>query len=303
MQLSSDLIISQQEILDTLSPYLVRNVSSDDKEWSLKETSVTNKWIWYFIKSRLRRFLLGNSKKVSTVNKEYSQVWSTNQYPGQNDIASVNMLMWGDDRLEVYGWGEKRVHLFIFSKVIERLKPKRILEVGCGNGAMLMMLSVMQPDVEFTGVELTEAGINAAKKMQAADELPKEMIEFVPRAVVDRAAYKRVKFEKGNALSLPFPDDSFDLVNTSLALEQMNAIQNQAITEIARVSNGYVAMIEPFPDFNKTPLRRLYTKTRDYFSVPVNQLPLFSLNPVAITGDFPSKIFRGVGFVLSSKVK
>ena len=45
---------------------------------------------------------------------------------------------------------------------------------------------------------------------------------------------------KANALKLPFPDDSFDVVITRHTLEQMPKVYQKALDEIFRVSKNHV---------------------------------------------------------------
>ena len=69
--------------------------------------------------------------------------------------------------------------------------------------------------------------------------------------------YSTVEFRQGNAAALPYPDRSFDVVYTILAVEQMESIREQAMREIVRVARSHVVMIEPLMDSNRDPLRRL----------------------------------------------
>lgn len=292
---------TRNEIQKCLKKYLVSKVDANDATLKSKIISMTRFWKLYFYKYFIYKKFIGSLKSVARVDKEYTQVWSTNQYPGSLDINNNFYLSWNNDFFEVKGWGEKRIHLLIISNVLSQLKPKTYLEVGCGNGAMLMMLSVMHPDVLFTGVELTEAGVSAAKKMQKRKNLPNGMIDFLPKKAINLKAFKNIQFIKGNAKNLPFDDSQFDFVNTSLALEQMNSIQDFALNEISRVSKSYISLLEPFPDCNKTKLRKNYTKARNYFSVSIEDLKKYNLTNMQTFFDFPQKITRGVGYVLSLK--
>jgi len=291
------------EIRRCINNYLIREVSPSDRKLLDFIKSSTRFWIFYRLKSLAFKIFFGSFKTVSRVNSSYTQVWSTNQFPGHKDIKSKNYLLWGDEILEVRDWGEKRVHLLILSRIIASTRIKTYLEVGCGNGAMLMMLSTMHPDVHFVGIELTEQGVVSAKKIQSLRNLPAGMMEFIPETIKDASAFKRVTFMQGNAATLPFEKNKFDLVSTTLALEQMKAIQKRVLKEISRVSKNYVSLLEPFPDFNQTKLRKAYTKGRDYFSIPTTKLNFFGLRILSVFDDFPSKIYRGAALVLAKKMK
>ena len=293
---------SNKEIEDCISSAFIRKVDIEDLRLKAFKESTMHFWRRYRFKTFFFRKIISPLKSVSRVKKEYAQVWLTEQYPGSADINHKYFLAWGNKTIEVIGWAEKRVHLMILSKVISQTKVKTYLEVGSGNGAMLMMLSTMHPNVKFVGVELTEEGVSAAKRMQLNDSLPIEMIKFVPGLIKDEKAFKRVDFIQGNAADLPFENNKFDFISTSLALEQMRDVQKLALKEISRVSAKYAGLLEPFPDFNQTPLRKIYTEAREYFSIPSTDLQIYGLEVKQVFTDFPSKLTRGVAYVLSTKV-
>ena len=101
---------------------------------------------------------------------------------------------------------------------------------------------------------------------------------------------------------MPFDDSSFDLVFSLLALEQMEAIRDAAVAEVARVSARWAVMIEPFTDFNRDPLRRACTEAKGYFSLGTRDLKRFGLEPVFVFDDIPQKITRGAGLVVAKKL-
>ena len=200
------------------------------------------------------------------------------------------------------GFGEKRVHLLVLQNALAALAPSRVLEVGSGNGFMSMMLSAAFPKVEFTGVELTAEGVAAASELQREERLPSALAAFAPYALVDVLAFKRVTFQQGDASALPFPDKSFDVVFTSLALEQMNRVLAAALCEIRRVARRHVLMLEPFRDFNQLPEQRYYTQARDYLGIAVRDLTRHGLRATHVFSDFPAKIHRGAGLVIAEPV-
>ncbi len=94
----------------------------------------------------------------------------------------------------------------------------RILDAGCGTGLLtLALLRRLRFPVNITALDLSATSIAKAKK--AASQGPGR-----PRDV---------SFTQGNVLSLPFSDDSFDLVVTSGALEYVPL--NEGMNELARV--------------------------------------------------------------------
>lgn len=95
----------------------------------------------------------------------------------------------------------------------------RILDAGCGTGLLtLALLRVLRRPAEITAVDLSGRSLQTAR-----------------RAVRKHAHDPRHKtsFVRANALSLPFPDDSFDLVVTSGVLEYLPL--REGLGELARV--------------------------------------------------------------------
>ncbi len=97
-------------------------------------------------------------------------------------------------------------------------RDARILDAGCGTGllTLALMRSVHFP-VNIIALDLSATSIGAAKKAVA---------ESPGRA-------RDVTFTEGNLLSLPFADNSLDLVVTSGALEYVPLEEGMA--ELARV--------------------------------------------------------------------
>jgi SAM-dependent methyltransferase len=72
--------------------------------------------------------------------------------------------------------------------------PERILDVGCGTGAGTLFLAREFPQARVRGVDLSEEMIHAA----------------VAKVGLDPEG--RIAFKVGDASSLPYADDSFDLI-------------------------------------------------------------------------------------------
>src|SRR5580765_1328928 len=94
----------------------------------------------------------------------------------------------------------------------------KILDAGCGTGllTLALMRSIHFP-VNITALDLSATSISAARKAVA----------------VSPGRARDVTFAEGNLLSLPFADNSLDLVVTSGALEYVRL--DEGMAEIARV--------------------------------------------------------------------
>src|SRR3546814_1611451 len=73
---------------------------------------------------------------------------------------------WRGEGLHVRTHGTKRVHLLLLARVLQALRPETVLEVGAGNGLNVLVLAALFPDIRFTSVELTEAGVAKARAAQ-----------------------------------------------------------------------------------------------------------------------------------------
>jgi ubiquinone/menaquinone biosynthesis C-methylase UbiE len=262
---------------------------------------------------RRRRALLRMVKRIlglktrdkQAIQSEYHKAWSAGH--GKYDLAAgpakPAAWRWRGRKLALDGLAAARLRAPLLAAVIDRLEPKKVLEVGCGNGINLFSLAGDFPDVEFTGIDLTPAGIEAAKAVQAGDQLPAALAEYIPLPNPDPTAFKRIRYMQGSAAELPFKDGEFDLVYTVLAVEQMERIRDTALAEIARVSSGHVLMLEPFRDANRKGVRRLYAISRNYFRGSINGLEQFGLEPLWATDDFPQEAFLGSPLVLARKVQ
>jgi len=110
----------------------------------------------------------------------------------------------------------------------------RILDAGCGTGTLtLALLRTLRFPVSITALDLSASSVEAARK--AVSQSP------------DRR--RDVSYAQGNVLSLPFADNSFDLVVTSGALEYMPL--EDGLSELARViaPEGHLLHLPVRPSF------------------------------------------------------
>jgi len=125
---------------------------------------------------------------------------------------------------------------------------------------------------------------------------------FAPLPVRDPTAHRRIDFRQADVREMPFADAAFDLVFTRLAVEQMEHIRDAALAEIHRVTKGYALFVEPFADFNRAPLQALATRSKNYLSLRVDELPRHGFEPVFTFSDWPHKITNAAGLVLCRKI-
>jgi ubiquinone/menaquinone biosynthesis C-methylase UbiE len=143
------------------------------------------------------------------------------------------------------------------------LREARILDAGCGTGLLtLAILRAIRFPIAITALDLSSTSIEAARK-----------------AVYDSPGRKRnVTFAQGNLLSLPFADESLDMVVTSGALEYVPLVDG--LSEIARViaPGGHLLHLPVHPSvagtfleilfrFKSHPPREVISTTEKHFRI------------------------------------
>jgi ubiquinone/menaquinone biosynthesis C-methylase UbiE len=137
------------------------------------------------------------------------------------------------DRAETYenGWNGRMHHDIAVRTADLALTSgdflRRVLDVGCGTGLLLRMLTARLPEAELlVGIDAAAGMIATAKSM--ADD-------------------PRLSFSGGVAENLPYPDESFDLVVSTTSFDHWED-QSAGLGECARVlaSNGQLILTDLF---------------------------------------------------------
>jgi len=291
--------IARLEIERLFAPF----VQVDDEAWQHRFAK-RNRKVWrQYLSRRLFGWRRHAQRLKTAVAREYGDEWLSIDHRSYSlDTASAkrSLWQWGNQLTLASNRGGTRVRQLLLVRVLELLKPKRVLEVGCGNGINLLLLAGRFPETQFTGIDLTSEGPAAAQRVQQQNELlPTHLQAFAPLSLQDPSAFKRVTFQTGDASALPFEKNSFDLVITVLALEQMERIRDQALNEIARVSAGHAFMIEPFREANASGIARRYVVARDYLRARIADLPQHGMTPLWATTDMPQEAFLKACAVLA----
>ena len=297
------LLLTREQIASIFEPFVSRQ-PDEFAEWKSQVNERKIKILRKYLVKRMFGWLPRHQRNEELIIDEYSDVWSGTEYRNYSlEILPprYSPWEWNGQNMLASAFGGTRVRQLLLASAIEHLKPASVLEVGCGNGINLLMLSGLFPEVKFTGVELTDEGFEAATGFQQKSHFPEEMESFAVMPIKDNTAYKRVNFTRGSAADLSFDDNAFDLVYTVLALEQMERIRDKALSEIARVARKHTLMIEPFYDVNNTGWERANVVRRNYFCGRIDDLPKYKLDPVQAIYDFPQEVFLKACAVLSEK--
>ena len=298
--------LTRAEVMESVSPYIARECAKDDPFWknSVRTTSVQ------IARRAAKRIVKGGSssfkRDVQKVEKSYSEGWPRIDWARYAVTAprpsKGSPWLWDDKFMVASNVLGARMRLWYLMRAIEHLKPRSVLEVGSGPGINLVTLACRFPEISFQGLELSGGGVATAREVQNHTELPEALQSFSPEMPVDLGAHRRVIFTQGNAAKMPFQDAQFDLVYSSLALEQMEPIRDAALKEFARVTGKFAVMLEPFRDANLTLLRRGYVWGHEYFRGTINELSNYKLKPEWATLDMPQKLWLGAALAVSSKV-
>ena len=168
-----------------------------------------------------------------------------------------------DLMFRVNGYG-RSVERYLRENPLPLAAGARVLDAGCGTGLLtLAFLRVHERPAEVASIDLSLRSLLTARK--AAQKLPK-----LPR--------RRVTFAQSNALSLPFADETFDLVLTSGVLEYLPL--REGLGELARVlaPGGHLLFVPVRPSpltlllevmfrFKAHPPREVEEETRRHFRV------------------------------------
>jgi ubiquinone/menaquinone biosynthesis C-methylase UbiE len=122
-------------------------------------------------------------------------------------------------------------------RLIERagIQPgQAVLDLGCGTGTLTLMIKRSVPGAHFTGVDGDPAILSIARQKAAKEHL-------------------QVQWEEGMAYALPYLNQSFDVVVSSLVIHHLvSADKLRAFREVRRVlrHGGRFHILDFGPQFN-----------------------------------------------------
>lgn len=140
-------------------------------------------------------------------------------------IYGILMLLSSASYIYTTRVGKFRAWANILSQ-LELRGDEQVLDIGCGRGAILLMAASLLPHSKAVGVDLWKSGDQSGNALSATEH----------NAELEGVA-DRVELHTGDMRKLPFADNSFDLILSSLAIHNIpeEAGRNQAIDEAIRV--------------------------------------------------------------------
>jgi len=127
------------------------------------------------------------------------------------------------DAYSVWGHGDLRTRQVLETLSFAQIRPRRILDYGCGVGGWIGTLFRVFPEAEISGVDISSTAIAKATKQ-----------------------FPACRLESFSGITAPFADDEFDLVFSYHVLEHVDDIQ-VSVSDIARMlrAGGYAVLIFP----------------------------------------------------------
>ena len=142
--------------------------------------------------------------------------------------------------LGIYLHTTRRGKFLIWAEILDGLPlrgDERILDVGCGRGAVLTLVAERLRHGRVVGIDIWSKADQSGNGIDAAE-----------RNLAAEGVRDRCELVTGDMRSMPFPDASFDVTVSSLAIHNVRNLSGraQAIEEIARTltPGGRVAIAD-----------------------------------------------------------
>lgn len=126
-------------------------------------------------------------------------------------------------------YASRRGKFLVWSELLDGLKlrgDERILDLGCGRGAVLMMAAQRLPAGRATGIDLWKREDQSGNAIEATE-----------RNAVAESVSDRVELRTADMMQLPFAEDTFDVVVSNVAVHNIKSKdgRKKAIDEAVRV--------------------------------------------------------------------
>lgn len=127
------------------------------------------------------------------------------------------------------------------AKEVAQSRPESILDLATGTADLAIAMAKYNPQAHIVGVDISE-----------------KMLEIGKEKVKQQGLKNQIELRLGDAVSLPFDDNSFDVVTVGFGIRNFEN-REQGLSEIHRVlkPNGHAVILE-FSMPEKPPMKQLY---------------------------------------------
>ena len=124
---------------------------------------------------------------------------------------------------------------------VAKSRPETILDLATGTADLAIALAKYNPQAHIVGMDISE-----------------KMMEIGKEKVKQQGLENQIELRLGDAASLPFDDNSFDVVTVGFGIRNFEN-REQGLSEIHRVlkPNGHAVILE-FSMPEKPPMKQLY---------------------------------------------
>ena len=124
---------------------------------------------------------------------------------------------------------------------VAKSRPQTILDLATGTADLAIALAKYNPQAHIVGMDISE-----------------KMMEIGKEKVKQQGLENQIELRLGDAASLPFDDNSFDVVTVGFGIRNFEN-REQGLSEIHRVlkPNGHAVILE-FSMPEKPPMKQLY---------------------------------------------
>ncbi len=151
---------------------------------------------------------------------------------------------------------------------------RSVLELGSGDGFNLLALRVLHPEIKiWRGIDLASPRVVSATSLLADPPMKRlgYITGFGEEVIRRRLDEGDIKFQEGNMLNAPFPHESFDVVFTCQAIEQIPRDYLLAFQQARRIAAKYACFLEEFLEVQNI-FHRMHLATVDYFCASIHEV-------------------------------